>query len=233
MWEKRKVTACLAAPRQRDSGLMSDCSSVVTVPVHSDLASATPRSRGSNQHGKLASGVDKYLNMLVKYHYCRSWIGRAPCGTSLWWQWQYNSGKTKAPAGSSRHIFTLHHFLSRSPAKLDIYCKLHLQLSLPLLPKSVAPGDLLLVFIWIQSYSFTPSPYLLPFNSICKILTEICHSQTAEPPLVSAPAAASSPVWGLVPGDWRYDGCSKAGRSWPGRHLGPALDMFTSSSHHR
>ena len=161
MWEKRKVTACLAAPRQRDSGLMSDCSSVVTVPVHSDLASATPRSRGSNQHGKLASGVDKYLNMLVKYHYCRSWIGRAPCGTSLW---QYNSGKTKAPAGSSRHIFTLHHFLSRSPAKLDIYCKLHLQLSLPLLPRSVAPGDLLLVFIWIQSYSFTPSPYLLPFD---------------------------------------------------------------------
>ena len=161
MWEKRKVTACLAAPRQRDSGLMSDCSSVVTVPVHSDLASATPRSRGSNQHGKLASGVDKYLNMLVKYHYCRSWIGRAPCGTSLW---QYNSGKTKAPAGSSRHIFTLHHFLSRSPAKLDIYCKLHLQLSLPLLPRSVAPGDLLLVFIWIQSYSFTPSPYLTPFR---------------------------------------------------------------------
>ena len=164
MWEKRKVTACLAAPRQRDSGLMSDCSSVVTVPVHSDLASATPRSRGSNQHGKLASGVDKYLNMLVKYHYCRSWIGRAPCGTSLW---QYNSGKTKAPAGSSRHIFTLHHFLSRSPAKLDIYCKLHLQLS-----SHCCPGTPHVTDQWLQGiscwclfgYNLTPLHHLLIYS---------------------------------------------------------------------
>ena len=79
MWEKRKVTACLAAPRQRDSGLMSDCSSVVTVPVHSDLASATH----TTELESCVESVDKYLNMLVKYHYCRSWIGKAPGGTSL------------------------------------------------------------------------------------------------------------------------------------------------------
>ena len=135
MWEKRKVTACLAAPRQRDSGLMSDCSSVVTVPVHSDLASATPRSRGSNQHGKLASGVDKYLNMLVKYHYCRSWIGRAPCGTSLWWQWQYNSGKTKAPAGSSRHIYSTSFLVSVSSKTRYL-----LQITSLALPPTAAPA---------------------------------------------------------------------------------------------
>ena len=39
MWEKRKVKNLRTAVRHRDRLLMSDCSSVVTVPVPSDLAS--------------------------------------------------------------------------------------------------------------------------------------------------------------------------------------------------
>ena len=41
MWEKRKVKNLLTAVRHLDRLLMSDCSSVVTVPVPSDLASET------------------------------------------------------------------------------------------------------------------------------------------------------------------------------------------------
>ena len=41
MWEKRKVKNLRTAVRHLDRLLMSDCSSVVTVPVPSDLASET------------------------------------------------------------------------------------------------------------------------------------------------------------------------------------------------
>ena len=93
--------------------------------------------------------------------------------------------------------------MSRTPAKLDIYCKLHLQISLPLLPATPHVTDQWLqeISCWcLFRYNLTPLHHFLIYSlSVCKILTEICHIQT-EPRLVSASAAASSPMC-LVTGD--------------------------------